>query len=375
MQQELLIVGIDPGITAAYAALTTRGKLVKLKSSKHLTLSSIIAELTSEGRVIAVGTDVKYSPKLVDKFCARLGAKLIAPTEDLKIGFKTRITENFRYNDDHQRDALASAVYAYHELEPVLKKIEFTLKKEGKENLGHDVNLLVIKGMSINDAIHHLEEKKEEPKPKKRIRSKIRRSTQIIDLNDKLRQENEFLLQELKKMKEKNESLTREIDRTIQQKVEKTLDFKGKKIDDIYHLTTKYKKENDLLQQEIQNLTSLLLSTNDKIVARRIKNLGREELEKVTLKEKMISVDDVSIFSEKSLAALKDKIHIIVCKQKPPQPLLHQPFLFIQAKELALEEKENFVIVEKESLQKAKEKVDILQKVVQEYQQERNVYR
>ena len=376
MQQELLIVGIDPGMTAAYAALTTKGKLVKLKSSKHLTLSSIIAELTSEGHVIAVGTDVKYSPKLVEKFCARLSAKLLAPDEDLKIGFKTRLTENFRYHDDHQRDALASAIFAYNELNPLLKKIEHTLKKEGKEHLDYNVKLLVMKGMSISDAIHHLEEKKDETKTKKRIRSKIKKSTHLIDLNNRLQQENDSLFDELQRLKEKNEHLTRQIDRAVQEKVQRTLDFKQKKDEDIYHRIAHYKKENELLQEKIHHLTSLLMSSHDKVVARKIKNLGKEEIElHITPSEKIVLVDDVSIFSEKSLSALKDKIEIILCRQKPPALLLNQPFLFIQTKDVLMEERENFAVIDKESLRKAREKVNILQKVVQEYQEERSTYR
>ena len=79
MQDQLLIVGIDPGITAAYAALNTKGELIKLKSEKHLNLNMIVHELTQAGKIIAVGTDGKYSPKFVEIFCSRLGSKLISP--------------------------------------------------------------------------------------------------------------------------------------------------------------------------------------------------------------------------------------------------------------------------------------------------------
>src|SRR3989344_4814186 len=100
MQDQLLIIGIDPGITAAYAALNTKGELVKLKSEKNLSLNAIVNELTQAGRIIAVGTDVKYSPKFVEKFCSRLSAKLISPKEDMKIGYKKRLAENFRHHND-----------------------------------------------------------------------------------------------------------------------------------------------------------------------------------------------------------------------------------------------------------------------------------
>ena len=58
MTKEPLIVGIDPGITTAYAVLDTKGSLIKLKSSKKLNLSTVINEILQiDGKIIAVGSD------------------------------------------------------------------------------------------------------------------------------------------------------------------------------------------------------------------------------------------------------------------------------------------------------------------------------
>ena len=43
-QKPLLIVGIDPGITAGYAVLDINGKIIKVRSSKQLDLNSLISE-------------------------------------------------------------------------------------------------------------------------------------------------------------------------------------------------------------------------------------------------------------------------------------------------------------------------------------------
>ncbi|MEK6860977.1 MAG: DUF460 domain-containing protein, partial [Nanoarchaeota archaeon] len=93
---ELLIVGLDPGITTGYAVLNIKGELIRLKSSKKLTISSIIDEIINDGKVVMVGTDVKYVPKYIEKFASKFNAKIIHPDYDMKVGFKTRLTENFK---------------------------------------------------------------------------------------------------------------------------------------------------------------------------------------------------------------------------------------------------------------------------------------
>ena len=46
--KRLLIVGIDPGITTAYAVLDIEGSLIHLKSSKQLDLNHLISEIIKQ---------------------------------------------------------------------------------------------------------------------------------------------------------------------------------------------------------------------------------------------------------------------------------------------------------------------------------------
>ena len=153
-------MGIDPGITSAYAILNTEGELLKLRSAKELSLNKLLAEITAEGKVLVIGTDVKHIPGLIEKFSARVGAKVIMPEEDMKVGFKERVTESYNPHNDHQRDALAAALHAFKEVQPALQKVDEALKRIGKEQLSDDMKILVLKGMNITNALEVLEKKK-----------------------------------------------------------------------------------------------------------------------------------------------------------------------------------------------------------------------
>src|SRR3989338_7900791 len=108
-EKKLLIVGIDPGITTAYAVLDIESNLIELKSSKQLDLKILISEVMKIGKVVLVGTDKVKVPSLVESFATKLGARIVNPDEDLKVDEKRKMTQNFSFDDEHQGDALASA--------------------------------------------------------------------------------------------------------------------------------------------------------------------------------------------------------------------------------------------------------------------------
>ena len=83
--KKLLIVGIDPGITTAYAVLGIEGDLIHLNSFRQLDLKMLISEIIEFGKVVLVGTDKSKVPRLVEEFATKLGANVMCPSEDLKI--------------------------------------------------------------------------------------------------------------------------------------------------------------------------------------------------------------------------------------------------------------------------------------------------
>src|SRR3989338_10502978 len=110
MEQAPLIIGIDPGTTIGYAVINTDGELISIESSKDLSLSLLISKIINLGKIIAVGTDKKNIPSFIREFSAKIGARVIAPKEDIRVAEKQKLTENFNTKDYHQMDALASAL-------------------------------------------------------------------------------------------------------------------------------------------------------------------------------------------------------------------------------------------------------------------------
>ena len=131
MDNKLLIVGVDPGTTLGYAVLDTDGNLIKTKSSKELSLNSLISEVIGLGNVIVVGTDKAKVPSLVDLFSVKTGGRLIKPRGDLKVSEKKKLIFGYKVKDEHQADALASALFAYKGIMSLLKRINVFVKGWG----------------------------------------------------------------------------------------------------------------------------------------------------------------------------------------------------------------------------------------------------
>ncbi len=151
-----LIVGIDPGTTIGYAVLDMEGKLIRIASSKQFDFPSLVSEVVLTGKPLVTGCDVSLTPKLVRKFATKTGSRVICPERDLLIKEKNELVGGFeeRIEDHHQRDALASARYAYESIRPLLEKIDKFLKKEGKTELKEQVREIVIsKRIPIREAI------------------------------------------------------------------------------------------------------------------------------------------------------------------------------------------------------------------------------
>jgi len=156
MQKELLIVGLDPGTTLAYAALDLKGNLLTLESSKNISYSDINLKLINLGRVLVVSTDVYPVPSAVHNFASSNGAKLIFPEQNLLKKEKYSLVKNFKVKNKHQRDALASAIFAYKKLQPFLTKMENKLKEYDKKTTQTTTELALKKEINIKNILDTL---------------------------------------------------------------------------------------------------------------------------------------------------------------------------------------------------------------------------
>jgi len=119
---EALIVGIDPGNTSAVAALNLDGELKLLESDREFPPRDIIMTLIEAGKPVVIGCDTADMPSTVEKIASSLGAQKFEPDEDLDSGRKQSLGNEGR--NSHEKDAIASAKYAYNNLQRKISKIE-----------------------------------------------------------------------------------------------------------------------------------------------------------------------------------------------------------------------------------------------------------
>lgn len=150
---KLLILGLDPGTTLGYAILDIKGKLIKLSSSKNLSMNSLISKLLKEGKVVVVGTDIIKTPHYIEKVAARLGAIVISPKKDLLVKEKRKLTKQFNTKNRHEIAALAAALFAFKKIKNSFKKVDRYLKKRNKEEFSSLVKEKILKTKSSLEKI------------------------------------------------------------------------------------------------------------------------------------------------------------------------------------------------------------------------------
>ncbi len=154
------IMGIDPGTTAAVCLLTFEGSVHLLKSRKGLTRADIIRLVYEHGVPVIVATDTTPVPHFVKKLASTLSAELYVPNKPIPVAEKQELARTFseltRISNAHERDALTAAVYAFRSVLPKLQQIDHKIRDEQIRVDRNQVKALVLRGMSISEAIAQL---------------------------------------------------------------------------------------------------------------------------------------------------------------------------------------------------------------------------
>jgi len=387
MSKQLLIIGIDPGATAGYAVLDINGKLLKVGSSKDLKLSDLISRIIEIGKPLIVGCDVTPSPRFVEKFSIKTGSRLIVPDKDLMQEEKDQLTMGFKLKNMHQKDALASAFFAYKIIKPLFDKIDKFLKESGKQELADDVRVLVIKNnISIKSAIRILEKPEEEAKEiQKAIEKKVLSEEDFINLYEKLKkseeeirllkQQNQNLMDRAASLEDKNKFLIKRLAKLIpREKIAQRFSYKEKRINALNKEIEDKKSAIASLQNEVIKLNDFISDIRNNVIAKKLDNLGYKEFEskkeKLNIKQgDILLVDDADIYSDKTIDELRNKIQMVIAKKISKK--VKFPFTVIDAKNLKIKEMGLFALIDKKTLEAEISKQDILTKVIDEYRKER----
>lgn len=383
--RKLLIVGIDPGTTTGYAVLDIEGNLIHLKSSKQLDLNQLISQTISIGKVVLVGTDKAKVPNLVETFATKLGAKIANPSQDLKVEDKRSMAENFNFNDEHQADALASALFAYKSARALLDKIDIFVKENKKHSIKNSIKEIVIqKSVSIKNAVSIIEKKDEEDRIiQKVVVRKILSENDFLKLYNKLKK----CESELNYIKKYNDSLKNRIGKLEKNQIKNSI--KGSASEDkklsfisgrVKALDNKLKsKDADIWQLKslIRKFNNIISNISSFYILKKLDNLGANEL---NFKNKILNiqkndillVDDPNISSISAIELLRNKVFVIVYK-KPVSKKIEEnlPFVFVSAKNLRIDEDKYFGFVEKKHFEAEKSKLNWVGKIIDDYKREK----
>ncbi len=214
-----------------------------MRSKKGLGLDGILEILAELGRPVIVATDKSNPPELVRKVSANFGAILVFPSEDLPLEYKREVARKFEVKDDHQRDALSAALFAYKKYKPKIEKIRAELRRREPEIIEN-----VLKGETIAEAleIKEREKKKEMEEEIKALKKEVEKQKRLIrELKKKLKAKPRVLVvKELEKSKVreaflesqlKNEKKERERLESELAKIERLLELALKGDVDIFY--------------------------------------------------------------------------------------------------------------------------------------------
>ncbi|MFB6182936.1 MAG: DUF460 domain-containing protein [Haloarculaceae archaeon] len=108
-----VVVGVDPGTTTAVALVGLDGEVLDVTSTRTADTADVIEWIVERGRPIVVAADVTPMPETVEKMRRSFDAAGWTPERDLLVDEKKHRTRERAYDDDHQRDALAAALFAF----------------------------------------------------------------------------------------------------------------------------------------------------------------------------------------------------------------------------------------------------------------------
>ncbi|WP_435551056.1 DUF460 domain-containing protein [Natrinema sp. CGMCC1.2065] len=111
-RRDHVVVGIDPGTTTAVAIVSLEGEVLDVWSSRTSDTADVIEWIVERGRPVIVAADVTPIPETVEKFRRSFDAAGWTPDSDLPVDEKQHRTREQPYDNDHQRDAMAAALYA-----------------------------------------------------------------------------------------------------------------------------------------------------------------------------------------------------------------------------------------------------------------------
>ncbi len=112
-RRDYVLVGVDPGTTTAVAIVGIDGEVLDVLSTRTADTAAVIEWIVERGRPFLVAADVTPMPNTVEKLRRSFDAAGWTPETDLPVDEKQHRTREVGYDNDHERDAIAAALFAH----------------------------------------------------------------------------------------------------------------------------------------------------------------------------------------------------------------------------------------------------------------------
>ena len=233
-RRDHVVVGIDPGTTTAVAVVSLEGDLLDVLSTRTADTAAVIEWIIERGRPIIVAADVTPMPETVEKIRRSFDAAAWTPESDLPIDTKQHRTREFGYDNDHERDAMAAALFAFDDHEDQFRRI--ARKVPGEFDRGEVTADVVRNDVSVEAAI---EDRRED--------------------DDEEEQSTEHTPRELTDDEKRIRDLERQVERLEAhvESLEDTIDEKDDRIDELEDELTDARREEREKARERREVTRL----------------------------------------------------------------------------------------------------------------------
>ncbi|MFC7228127.1 DUF460 domain-containing protein [Salinirubellus salinus] len=264
-RRDHVIVGIDPGTTTAVAVLDLDGNVLDVLSTRTADTAAVIEWIIERGRPILVAADVTPMPETVEKFRRSFDAAGWTPTTDLPVDGKQHRTREVGYDNDHERDAMAAALYAFDDHEDQFARISRKVPPDlergeviGRVVSGEESVEAVLRDLTEDEQPeqdeheHDPREPTAEEREIKRLRSRIGRlEDHVEDLRDTIATKEERVSELQSELSEARREERREArERREVTRLERKNDQLERKLDE-------QRERNEELEGKLERLKSL----------------------------------------------------------------------------------------------------------------------
>ena len=266
-RRDYVVVGIDPGTTTAVAIVGIDGEVLDVLSTRTADTAAVIEWIVERGRPFLVAADVTPMPETVEKIRRSFDAAAWIPERDLSIDRKQHRTREHGYENDHERDALAAALFAVDDHADQFERIARKLPPQFDR--GEVTARVVADEESVESVLSDLEEAEEssEESTEHAPRELSEEERRIRDLETRIERLQEYtgeLTETLEAKDERIDELENELSDARREERQEVRERRE---------VTRLKRENRRLKRDVENREEELESLDAKF--ERLKELWR----------------------------------------------------------------------------------------------------